>query len=139
MCLDSQLNKTRMFKLNKATVILGVHDVSHRSLNRDNNQDSEVEDESLYTIGMCSSSPFQKSRVILLKYVHDKLLEHGNAENTKRLQGAEQDLPDYLKMVNTFANLCDTILSEDNGQQVYMDKKKAVSYTHLTLPTILRV
>ena len=60
----------------------------------------------------------------MLKYVHDKLLEHGNAENTKRLQGAEQDLPDYLKMVNTFANLCDTILSEDNGPQVYMDKKK---------------
>ena len=117
-----------MIKLNKTTVILRVYDVSHRSSNRDNNQDSEVEDESLNMIGVCSSSPFQKSRVILLKYVHDKLLEHGNAENTKRLQGAEQDLPDYLKMVNTFANLCDTTLSEDNGPQpgpqVYMDKKK---------------
>ena len=116
--------KQEMFKLNKTTVILGVCDVSNRSSNRDNNQDSEVEDESLNMIGMCSSSPFQKSRVILLKYVHDKLLEHCNAENTKRLQGAEQDLPDYRKMVNTFANLCDTILIEDNGQQVYMDQKK---------------
>ena len=60
----------------------------------------------------------------MLKYVHDKLLEHCNAENTKRLQGAEQDLPDYLKMVNMFANLRDIVLREDNGHRVYMDKQK---------------
>jgi len=116
--------KQEMFKLNKTTVILEVYDVSNRSSHRDNNQDSEVEDESLNMIGMCSSSPFQKSRGIMLKYVRDKMLEHCNAENTKRLQEAELDLPDYLKMVNMFANLRDIVLREDNGHRVYMDKQK---------------